>query len=360
MTLPRDFPSSQPPSDRRGRGEAQRFVSAYSQLLKEVRSAGLLRPAVGFYARRTLLMLLVSAASVLLTVELGDSWTQVVPAVVLAVAMAQFCFLGHDAAHHQIFDSRGQNDLAVLLIGGGLAGISHRWWQSKHSRHHKAPNHIGVDPDIRSRSIHFTPKATRIPWIRRHQGWLFLPLLCLEGVHLQAVSIKTACRGKDWRARVELLLLLTRLGVLLVIVARAMSPLTALGFLVVHYAVLGILTGGSFAPNHKGMPIVPEASKLDFLRRQVLMSRNVSGGPLIDFFMGGLNYQVEHHLFPSMPRPRLPQAQVIVKNFCLREAVPYTEMTLPASYAAVIGYLNEVGLTSAGSFECPIASNMRG
>jgi hypothetical protein len=56
--------------------------------------------------------------------------------------------------------------------------------------------------------------------------------------------------------------------------------------------------GSSFAPNHIGMPLVSPKLKLDFLRRQVLMSRNISGGPPISVFMGGLNYQIEHHLFP--------------------------------------------------------------
>ena len=53
------------------------------------------------------------------------------------------------------------------------------------------------------------------------------------------------------------------------------------------------------------MPLVSPRLKLDFLRRQVLMSRNISGGRLMSIFMGGLNYQIEHHLFPSMARPHL-------------------------------------------------------
>jgi fatty acid desaturase len=68
----------------------------------------------------------------------------------------------------------------------------------------------------------------------------------------------------------------------------------------VQLAVFGLYMGASFAPNHIGMPLVSPKLRLDFLRRQVLMSRNISGGPLISVFMGGLNYQIEHHLFPPM------------------------------------------------------------
>ena len=68
--------------------------------------------------------------------------------------------------------------------------------------------------------------------------------------------------------------------------------------------------------------------KLDFLRRQVLMSRNVRGGLVVDFAMGGLNYQIEHHLFPSMPRPTLQAVRPIVREYCRDHDVTYTEVGL--------------------------------
>jgi hypothetical protein len=69
--------------------------------------------------------------------------------------------------------------------------------------------------------------------------------------------------------------------------------------------------GAAFAPNHKGMPLVAKEAKLDFFSRQVLTSRNIRGSWLKDNLMGGLNYQVEHHLFPSMARPNLRKAHEI-------------------------------------------------
>jgi fatty acid desaturase len=83
----------------------------------------------------------------------------------------------------------------------------------------------------------------------------------------------------------------------------------AFAFIGVQLAVFGVYMGASFAPNHKGMPILPHDSKVDFLRRQVLTSRNIKGNWLMDTFMGGLNYQIEHHLFPNMPRPHLKQGE---------------------------------------------------
>jgi fatty acid desaturase len=84
----------------------------------------------------------------------------------------------------------------------------------------------------------------------------------------------------------------------------------------------------SFAPNHKGMPTLTQSEELDFLRRQVLTSRNVRGSRLVDFVLGGLNYQIEHHLFPNMPRPNLRHAQPLVRAFCTRHNIRYTEATM--------------------------------
>ena len=88
-----------------------------------------------------------------------------------------------------------------------------------------------------------------------------------------------------------------------------LSPLKAVVFIVVQQALFGLYLGCSFAPNHKGMPMLAADDQSDFLRRQVLTSRNVRGSWLVDFALGGLNYQIEHHLFPSMPRPNLRRSQ---------------------------------------------------
>jgi fatty acid desaturase len=100
--------------------------------------------------------------------------------------------------------------------------------------------------------------------------------------------------------------------------------------------------GCSFAPNHKGMPLTGQQDKLDFLRRQVLTSRNIRGGPVVDYLFGGLNYQIEHHLFPGMPRPNLRLARPIVIAYCRQTGVPYLETGVFASYRQALGHLNSV------------------
>ena len=149
--------------------------------------------------------------------------------------------------------------------------------------------------------------------------------------------------GRPGRRGLEGGLLLVHFAGYLTVVALVMSPAQAIAFIVVQQGLLGVYLGCAFAPNHKGMPVLGEQDNLDFLRRQVLTSRNVSGGPLVETLLGGLNYQIEHHLFPSMPRPSLRHAQQPVRAFCEARGIAYHQTSLIGSYGQVLRHLHNVG-----------------
>ena len=325
-----------------------------------------MRRRYGYYWAKLIGAVVLLAVWVAAFVWIGDSWWQLASAAVLAVAMTQIAFLGHDAAHRQMFKSGRWNDWVSLIIANLLVGISYGWWQSKHTRHHANPNKEGADPDIALRAVAMTPAmATRhrnrlLRWLVAHQGWYFFPLLLLEGLSLHTDGLKRVLsRGKVERRWVEIAFLTVRLGGLAALVLVVLPPGKAVAFLAVQLAMFGLYMGSSFAPNHIGMPLVSPKLKLDFLRRQVLMSRNITGGPLISIFMGGLDYQVEHHLFPSMARPHLRKIQSMVATYCADEGVPYTQTSLWQSYRTVIGYLNTVGLKGKDPFLCPLVAQRR-
>ena len=97
------------------------------------------------------------------------------------------------------------------------------------------------------------------------------------------------------------------------------------------------------------MPILEKDTSMDFLRRQVLTSRNVKAHPLTDFWYAGSNYQIEHHLFPTMPRNHLHRAQQLVKAYCVSHSIPYCETNVLQSYREILQSLNEVGATQVVS-----------
>jgi fatty acid desaturase len=343
----------------------ERQVSAFLQLSTRVQAAGLMRRRHGYYWTTFVLLTAALAGLVAAVVLVGDSWWQLVVAAGLAVVLGQVMFLGHDAAHRQIFASGRWNDWASLVIANLYAGMSYGWWQHKHSRHHAKPNQIDADPDIATDVIVFhteglTPRTGWRGWFLRHQGWLFFPLLLLEGLNLHVSGIKTIFgRGPVKRRPVEIAFITARLVGYLVLVFWFMPIGIGFAFLGVQLGLFGVYMGAVFAPNHKGMPIVPKDSRIDFFSRQVLMSRSITGGREIDWLTGGLNHQVEHHLFPSMPRPNLRRVRPMVKAACAEHGVPYTETGLFRSYGIVVRYLNDVGLGARDPFQCPLTAELR-
>jgi fatty acid desaturase len=320
----------------------------YARLSCLVRQAGLLDRRPRHYAWRitiTVVLLLGGWAAFLLV---GDSWWQLAVAAYLAVMFTQLAFLGHDAGHRQVTRSRRVSYILGILLGNLGIGLSYGWWVSKHTRHHANPNTEGADPDIMMKAIAMTPRQASTSRglsqiVYRCQAYLFFPMLLGEAASLHVASVRALVDRSSRRQPAEVILLGLHFAGYLTVVFAVLSPLRAVIFILVQQGLFGFYMGASFAPNHKGMPILQPEDEHDFLRRQVLTSRNVRGGWFTDLLLGGLNYQIEHHLFPSMPRPSLRRSQALIREFCRHEGLPYCEASLVGSYAQALGHLNAVG-----------------
>ena len=332
-----------------GTGRApSRGWNEYTQLSRQLKQAGLLGRRRGWYGARIGLNLVLLAAGGVGFFLGGESWWQLLTAAYLAVVATQLAFIGHDAGHRQIFRSRRANDLVGLVNGNLLVGISFGWWVPKHNAHHSNPNDEELDPDIGIAALAFTAAQARgkrglARVIARSQAFLFFPLLLLEAGHLHVASLRSVLGGRGRANLVEGLLLLVHAALYVTALLVVLTPLQAVVFALVQQGLFGLYLGCSFAPNHKGMPTLTEADQLDFLRRQVLTSRNVRGSRVVDLLLGGLNYQIEHHLFPTMPRPNLRHAQPLVREFCRQHELPYAEASLFGSYAEALRHLHAVG-----------------
>lgn len=338
---------------------------SYTQVSQVVKELGLLRRAPVFYALVGAALALCLAGCVAGFVLLGQSWLQLLIAAALGIVLTQVAFLAHEAAHRQILSSGPANDRLARILAAGVVGISYSWWDSKHSRHHANPNRVGKDPDIEVDTISFLVEdAVQARGIRRfitrRQGWFFFPLLTLEGLNLHAHGIRHLLSRQPVKKRgLELALITTRLAVVIVPVFLLLPLGMAFAFLGVQLAVFGVYMGASFAPNHKGMPVIDANARLDFFTKQVRTSRNINGGWWATWIFGGLNHQVEHHLFPSMARPHLSRARAVVRDYCKGAGIPYTETSVWRSYAIVIDYLNRVGLAARDPFDCPMVAGYR-
>ena len=324
---------------------------AYSRLRDEVGRAGLLDRRPYRYGLKIGATIVAFAAGWATFIIVGNTWLSAAVAVLLAVLFTQVVFLGHDAGHLEIARSARVNRFIGLIVGNGMTGLSFGWWVPKHNAHHAHPNELGRDPDIGGGLIAFgvtnteEPGSARIRLRDRLQGPLFAFVLLLQGLGLHVTSVQSVLRRRGRLAAIELTLLVVNAVVYLTIVFWVLAPVKACAFIAIQQCLFGLYLGFTFAPNHKGMPIISDGSQ-PFARRQVVTARNIIGGRIITMAFGGLNYQIEHHLFPTMPRLNLAHAQPFVRDFCAEHDLPYRQERLVSSYREALRSLQPQGGTS--------------
>ena len=310
-----------------------------------VTERGLLDKQLAYYTYKAVSTLGLLAVSLTVLALVDIFWVQLVNAGFLAFVFAQIGFVGHDSGHRQIFRSARKNEITSLVICFLLA-FERSWWLDKHNRHHNNPNHLALDPDADFPVLAFTKeqalkKKGLYRFIVKNQAFLFYPMLLLEGVGLRLAGVQHILKNKIKYPVAEPLLMLGHFAVYFALLFFFLSAWQAVLFFAIHQGLYGLFVGSVFAPNHKGMLMVGENEELDFLRRQVLTARNVKAGPFTDFWYGGLNYQIEHHLFPNMPRNRLKEAQKVTKAFCKEHSIPYHETGILQSVKEILQSLHQ-------------------
>jgi fatty acid desaturase len=326
--------------------DRQRAASSgteFAALRKVVVARGLLRPR---RLRYTVLLLVDLAAFIGVWAAVwavGKTWWALFLAAPAALFTTRLAFFGHDVSHRQVARTARVNRALALCLGDVVTGFSSRWWATKHALHHANPNLVGEDPDVAPGVVIWTKEQAGERrgrfgvWAARHQAELLFPLLLLEALNLRVAGLRAVRRPRE--LVLQLAHLLAYLGGLLFI----LGPGRAAVFVAAHQALVGLHLGIAFVPGHTGMPMPPNGSRWDFLRKQVLTTRNVSGGVTTDWLLGGLNHQIEHHLFPSMPRPNLRRAGAVVRAHCADVGLPYASESLTDSLVLALRNLREVG-----------------
>ncbi len=331
------------------RSPLQGSNSDYAELKQLLKNSGLLDKQPVYYSYRIALLFGLLVPGVIFLLVVHVFWLQLLNAVYLAVVFVQLGLLGHEAGHRQMFQDVWKHDIVGLMVANLLMGMSYTWWVYKHNRHHSHPNQVDMDPDIEIPFLEFTgiEDLERMRKFRqflvKYQAYLFLPALMTVTIGLHKKSIKFLLRKKGKYHTIEWFLLIFHFLLYFALVFSCLPFWQAVIFVCIHQACAGLYFGAIFAPNHKGMPVLGKESNMDFLHRQVLTARNVHAHPLTDFWFGGLNYQIEHHLFPSMSRNKLKEAQPIVKAFCQAHAISFHEATVFQSFQEILHHLHSIG-----------------
>ncbi len=322
----------------------------YVELRRAVAGAGLLGRAHGYYLIRagTCLAMLVLAAA--MAVRLAPAPAALaLCAPLLAFAVVQVALIGHDAGHHAVFRRARANWALGLACWSLVAGVGFWYWNDRHNRHHGHTNDPDDDPDLRGEgllAVAYTERdgASRSGWRRaavRYQTLLIPVVVALLALAFRVEGTLFAWRRLRGRRQAVELGLLAANAVMWLAAFRALGW-WAVALFAASQVLAGLYLAAIIAPNHKGMPVWAHGARLSFLERQVLSSRNVSPHPVWDFVFGGLNYQIEHHLFPTMPRVNLGRARAIVRPFCEARELEYTEVGPLTSYRMVYAALSSL------------------
>jgi fatty acid desaturase len=319
----------------------------YSELKRIIREQGLFESQPGYYRMKAIVACVTLGVGLIIAVLISSPLVLLLDAAFLGFATTQIGLLAHDAGHRQGFRGRRTNALARYLLGDLLLGVSQSWWKVKHTRHHASPNHIDDDPDIQIPMVVFSVEQIpqRPRWLRpaiAFQAFVFPLLLPLQALNMRVNSVQHLFSSNARKPWLEGAILAVHAGLYALLLIWIGDWRLALGFFLIHQATFGFYNSSVFAANHKGMPLTDNGRRWGFLHEQVLTSRNVRSNPFIDFWYGGLNFQIEHHLFPTLPRNRLRQAQAVVEQFCAERGISYYATGLFQSYGEILAHLHRV------------------
>src|SRR3989338_6460856 len=311
----------------------------YADFRKEVIEAGLLERQYGYYAFKIISTLAVLSGFLALLLYLSNFWIQLLLIVGITVAVLQFAFLGHDAGHGAIFKSDKWNNFFGHIFFEFFGGVGYNYWVKRHNEHHASPNHEDEDPDmifVQSEGMMARKRGIGLLLARR-QHWLYFPALSMYALVFQVRSTVHNLRLKNsFDKWAELVLLMSHLAVFWMLPFFFMAWWKALLFVPLLRMLEGLYFGSVSATNHKGMRVVKKGEQLDFVEKQVLTARNLRSSIVVDFVYGGLNYQIEHHLFPTMPRNNFKKRKALVVEFCRESSLPFEETGVIESYRQIL------------------------
>src|ERR1043166_9151538 len=303
----------------------------YHALRAELSRAGCFEPTparnVGYAA-----FILAGYAAACTTLLMGPGVVvRALALVTLAFASVRAGFLAHEAGHGAV--TRDRRDAAWIgeVFNTLLTALCASYFRHIHRRHRPHCNDRGRDPDMQSEffSMYAESALAKIGFgrkISRHQHILIWILIWLQPFTLKIDSVRFL-RDNSRTTRVDQAVLLLHVMMWFVLPTLMLGLPAAL----LNYALMSLLIGPYlgvvFLVNHIGTRVIEPDDPITFFSRQVSTTRNLGASRLHDFFFGGINNHIEHHLFPSIPTARLRTARPIARAFCRRHGIVYRELS---------------------------------
>lgn len=270
----------------------------------------------------------------------GWYWTGM---ILLGITSGRCGWLQHEANHNS-FTSIPKIDKIIgsFFFAIGEAG-SATWWISSHNRHHASPQHLGYDSDLNTLPAMafdaITARMGKPAWLR-FQAWTFefstwlVVLYWKLWLHPMAIWRKKAVFDGSF--------LIGHYAVWWYF----FSYMGVSGMIFSHLvwgSVAGMYLFTNFALSHTHKEVLLHDDQEDWVRSAVLRTVNIKHGLLVNWWMGYLNMQIEHHLFPQMPQFRHPQISDRIKALCNKHGLVYDERGYFEVCVAMFKNLDDVG-----------------
>lgn len=343
-------PTLKLPATNFGTAGSRRALLAFRELRQRMLRDGLFETDLTFYYKLAIWYTFLFALTLYL-VLVRQSAT--FAAASFAVFLQQMAFLGHDLGHNAVTHNRSLDHKIGLVAGNLLTGIGVAWWKRSHNVHHVVTNSVDCDPDIQhlpllqvtEKALHF---AGRKFFSTYHEKWfvlddvtmffvriqhfLYYPIMCLArwNLYIQSWILLLSKPAEVWRWKWEFM---ANVG-FIVWVAALTSTFDTTGeratFLLLSHALAGISLHVQITMSHfkmetyKGRPYAANDDSDGWLHTQLAGSLDIDCPAWLDWVHGGLQFQVEHHLFPRVPRHNLRHVQGLIKQFCVEHGLTHT------------------------------------
>jgi len=256
-------------------------------------------------------------------IRMGWYWTGV---FIMGVASGRCGWVQHEANHNSFTTATWLDRIiGSFYFSVGEAG-SAAWWRSSHNRHHASPQHVTYDPDLNTLPAmafdSITARMGNPSWLK-FQAWTFQPSVWFVVLYWKLYLHPLAI----WRKKAVWDGLFLVLHYIMWYYAFSFMPVwQMIGTHLVWGSVAGSYLFTHFALSHTHRDILLPDQKEDWVRSSILRTTNIPDHPIVNWLMGFLNFQIEHHLFPNMPQFRMPEVSKRVKELCKKHGLHYDEM----------------------------------
>ncbi|KAI8071120.1 delta-6 fatty acid desaturase [Gilbertella persicaria] len=303
-------------------------AAAFAQEIRDLRlrleKEGLFEASTSYYVYKVLSTVLVCVVGLVILQLWGKTSTLavVISAVIVGLFWQQCGWLAHDFAHYQVIKDPHLNNLFLHQCVGEDPDIDTApillWDEFAAANFYGSLSNSGYDKFLAEHVLPFQTRYYFFILAFARTSWAFQSLkYSFKNESLTKSKVLSWCE--------RLFLMIHWVFFSSCALAWIDSWRNVALFFIISQMTAGYLLALVFAMNHNGMPILSsaQASATEFYELQVITGRDVTSTAFGDWLMGGLNYQIEHHVFPEMPRHQLPLVKPMVKQLAQKYDIRY-------------------------------------